>query len=346
MTFQLVTEGVIFLIISLLFPKIPDDLLVVEIAVGSYIVVLISAWIIYRKNIIIYYFDSKANYLSNYYIKPILTAILFQVFFVMLIVIGWLNHPSSYLPLTAALIVLSTSALILSFLIKYGEKIYTNDVLLAENVHIKNLEDLLTSIRIQRHDFNNHLQVISQLTFNQSYNELEKYLIELETHNYSNNLALSIPNPAVAALLKAKEDIAQRKGIKLIIDIASTTSFAMEMKMYELIEIMGNLINNAIEAEEQNIADEKKIFITINTLYESIFVFSVHNKSSVIKMENQDKIFIKGYTSKDNHQGLGFHSVMTTLRKYAGHLELNSNSTHGTEVIVFIPLHKKRGLFK
>ena len=70
----------------------------------------------------------------------------------------------------------------------------------------RNLEQLNSTLRAQRHDYLNHLQVVYGMMELEEYEELQQYLEPVYKDMMKTGKALRTSKPAINALLKAKMD--------------------------------------------------------------------------------------------------------------------------------------------
>ncbi len=187
----------------------------------------------------------------------------------------------------------------------------------------ENLTGLLNSIRGQRHDFLNQLQVINSLVHKDAKEELKEFVTHLIGESSFYNEVLKIDNVVIGALLNAKLTQAELKGIKLDVDIDAALSHIGPRALY-LSRILGNLIDNAIEFVDQ-FGHEKIIKVTVKK--EGPFLhFSVINPGS-LPQEVKEKLFEPGSTTKDGrHSGLGLFICQQLARKLHGKIECFSDN--------------------
>lgn len=205
----------------------------------------------------------------------------------------------------------------------------------AELTYLKNIESLVCSVKSQRHDHFNHLYVIRNLLKKNKLGEMEKYLNTLCGDILNNQNLLKINNLPLSALIDTKIQQASTKSIKITVH-ANTHIKKLKMQSYELIKIVGNLIDNAIQEEEKILDRKREITISIDDLVSSYLVISIHNKNSYLKRHEYQSIFKKGYSSHGKNRGLGLFITQQLLKKYNGHISVESNY-EGTTFSVFIP---------
>ncbi|MDO5555267.1 MAG: GHKL domain-containing protein [Clostridia bacterium] len=209
----------------------------------------------------------------------------------------------------------------------------TTENLEEEKLYNKTLTILYDNIRGFKHDFNNIVQSIGGYISTNDMNGLKNYYSDLMTDCQKvNNLAILNPelinNPAIYSLLTSKYHKAEELNIKINFEVFLDLK-TLNIKTYNLTRILGILLDNAIEAS--NKCDEKIIYITIrkdNKANRQLFVIeNTYSNKSV----DTERIFEKGYTSKNeadgkNH-GLGLWEVRQILKK-SNNLNLFTTKTN------------------
>lgn len=199
---------------------------------------------------------------------------------------------------------------------------------------LSKVENLNISLRAQRHDFLNHLQVVYGLMEMGEYNDAREYIdkVYLDIQKVSRVLKTAIP--AVNALLQAKLLDAEKKNIRMEIHVTSRFE-NLPIPSWEFCRVLGNLLDNAIQALEGK-PDDKLIQVE---LQEDLNVWSVRveDNGPVIPADLLDKIFHPGFTTKKDHgEGMGLAITKQTLEQYGGTIEVQSNES-ATAFTVRIP---------
>ncbi|MFD3158060.1 sensor histidine kinase [Haloimpatiens sp. FM7330] len=188
---------------------------------------------------------------------------------------------------------------------------------------LEQVENLNKTLRAQRHDFMNHLQVVYSLIEMDEYDEAKDYIDKVFNDIQKVNKALKTSNPAVNALLQAKLLYAEKRGINMEISVSSQLK-NLKMPSWEFCRILGNIIDNAIFA----LQDKDKNRVLIVELYEDIktYRFKIKNNGPQISEHIKEKIFQVGFTTKgDRGEGMGLAIVKELLEKYGGGIELQSD---------------------
>lgn len=228
---------------------------------------------------------------------------------------------SSYLPLFVILLSLASLAsyfIISLYTIFTESKLETTSISLEEaQLYNKTLEILQDNTRAFRHDFANILQGMVGYMDNNDMDGLRKYYSQLvEDVQNSNNLTTLSPkvvnNPAIYNVLATKYHKADSLGIKIHLE-AFLDLNTLHMKIYEFTRILGILMDNAIEAASQ--CETKIINVTFRKDSKRNMQLLVIENTYNNKEIDTDKIFEKGYSTKEGNTGLGLWEVRQILKK-------------------------------
>lgn len=214
----------------------------------------------------------------------------------------------------------SVCGLCIILLIIYVWKMKKHYITLRESY--ENLEKLNSNLRVQRHDYLNHLQVVYGLMEMEEYEELKSYLQPVYKDLLKTGKALRTSKPAINALLKAKMDEAESRGIDFYIEVKSDLS-NLHVEDWELCKVLSNLLDNGMTALDSR-EGEKKIELEI-TENQEFYRFDVSNNGPMIPKEMQEHIFKQGITTKKGEgHGMGLYIVSGVLKAYGGTIKLMS----------------------
>lgn len=174
---------------------------------------------------------------------------------------------------------------------------------------------LIATKRKKQHEFHNHLQAIVGMhytfkTYEELVKEQQKYVGTLLYENKFHGL-LSSNWPVLAGFLYSKFLEADAKGI----GIKYTLGVKLEMcriPEFVMIEILGILLDNAIEAVEK--IENPMIYVRL--VKEESFSIQVANTIEDLTYGSVIKFFDEGYSSKKGHQGLGLHKIAEYGQRY------------------------------
>lgn len=184
------------------------------------------------------------------------------------------------------------------------------------------LEKLNNTLRAQRHDFLNHLQVVYGLIEMEEYKEARDYIDTIYADIQKVGRALKTSSPAINALLQAKLIDCEKRGISMNVDVSTQLS-GLKIPSWEMCRVLGNLIDNAIYALSEN-TGVKAISAELFEDLES-FRFRVIDNGSIIPSSSMEKIFEPGYTTKGvKGEGMGLSIVRDILTAYGGNISVKS----------------------
>ena len=188
---------------------------------------------------------------------------------------------------------------------------------------MKNLEELNTKLRAQRHDYLNHLQVIYGLMELEEYEEAKKYIQPVFKDIMKVSKALKTKQPAVNALLQAKMEAAEKENIDFYMEVRSDLR-SICIEPWDLCKILGNLIDNAMTALSEKNKD-KQIHVEIWEDKTQYF-FCIYNNGPEIPKEHMELIFKQGFTTKkEEGHGMGLAIISQILKENDGKISVSSN---------------------
>lgn len=249
----------------------------------------------------------------------IINGLQFIAAFLLWIVIGTqiLGQVSPAVYLTIGIMLLS------SFLTLAGLSIasrYQND---SYRESMSNLENLNLKLRAQRHDYMNHLQVIYGLLELGEYEDAREYMEPVFKDIIKVTRALKTSQPAVNALLQAKMESAEKKGIDMFVEV-KTPLKEIPLEPWELCKVLSNLIDNGFTALGDK-EGEKSLMVEIRQEGDNYF-FRIRNNGPAIPMEQQALIFKQGFTTKkEEGHGMGLAIVSEIVRETKGCMTLSSD---------------------
>lgn len=203
---------------------------------------------------------------------------------------------------------------------KQNELIETKEKLLFAELHINNqilhyqeLNKHQNELKIFRHDIKNRLLSLMALVkdgkSDKALQIMENNLNWLEEMNSN---IINSGNPVIDAILQSKLHVAKDKNISLQI----STKLAEEISIdeLELGIVLGNALDNAIEAVEKNIGKDKK--------YISLTLMSTDNRisisiSNLVEEDVNTEKLVTSKTDKEKH-GYGIKSIKAIVQRHDG----------------------------
>ena len=200
------------------------------------------------------------------------------------------------------------------------------------------LDELNIQLRMQRHDFLNHLQVVYSLVDMTENDEAVRYIETVYGQMRRLSAGMKTDKPAVNALLQAKLAQAEDKGVRLQLEVTSPLT-ELPVNDWELCRVLGNLIDNGMDAMEGMAQPEMKV-----ELYEDLksYRLRVSNNGPAIPEAIQQKVFNTGFTTKAAGHGLGLSIVKEILEDAGGGISLESDAQR-TAFTGWIPKAEQTG---
>ena len=198
------------------------------------------------------------------------------------------------------------------------------------------------ALRERSHEFMNKLHVILGLLHLKSYKQLENYIIKT-ANNYQEEIGSllgKIKSPVIAGFLLSKINRTSDLGHSLIISNESQLpENSNEDQVAVLITVLGNLIENALEALGQEPGGE----ISVSLHYRHGWLHcEVNDDGPGIAPERIDHIFEKGVSSKGTERGVGLALVKQQVENLGGSIAVESEPGIFTQFFVQIPWDGER----
>ncbi len=186
---------------------------------------------------------------------------------------------------------------------------------------IKGYQEVSEALRSQKHEFQNKLHVVLGLIKIGDYLKAENYIMQ---NVYTTNLASDyyssrIKDDRILALFVGKEIQCKEHNCSLLLTSDSYLSKThYPINSDDIVLILGNLIDNSIDAYENKDIDDKRIVVDIFE-DESLLKINVVDEAGGIKAEIIDHMFERGISSKvGDSRGTGLSLVSEIVSVYNG----------------------------
>lgn len=200
-------------------------------------------------------------------------------------------------------------------------------------------DQLIMLVRERQHDMKNHINAIMSLAYTtENYDDLiakqEEYCGYVMEQNEKTKLVLSSGNPLIAGFLYSK--IREAENYNITIDykvgIEKTETAIPE---YELVEMAGILLDNAIEALN-NMSEEvaRKIYFSLKDEEDSIELI-VANTSPIYEEDMTNHFFESGYSSKGLNRGIGLSKLKHLVQNRKGDIMVYNKLRNGINYLTF-----------
>lgn len=200
--------------------------------------------------------------------------------------------------------------------------------------YIKNIEDMISSLKAERHDFNHHLGCIYGLINLNEFEGAKGYINTLTNEIMDSNAILGVNHPILSSMLNIKLTKAKRENI--IVNGNIDVPRNLNIEFIDLSRIIGNLLDNAIEACEGLKKKEKYINIDIYIKHKNLLIKVTNSKSKDIKVSHMANFT----TKKDsNNHGFGLRNIKNIVYKYHGIMKYEDNMEY-FKVRIALPIVK------
>lgn len=229
--------------------------------------------------------------------------------------------------------------------IKDGDKVIGAMAFFDNRTKVKQLAEEITGVRqivyalrANTHEFMNKLHIISGLIEMNEIDEVKKYIksVSKEQEQIRFFLMKKIKNSTISAILLGKLSRAKEMDVVLKIDENSyLDKYYRKISNESLVTIIGNLLDNSMDAITKS-GKKGEISFRIEDINQFIEI-EVEDNGIGIKNEEIDKIFVRGYTTKEKDGGIGLDLVKKAVEQLKGEIFVDSNYGEGTRVMVRLP---------
>lgn len=178
-----------------------------------------------------------------------------------------------------------------------------------------------------RHDLKNRMQILRELAESENMAELKRYLSDFEKRAKEQETFSNTGNLIIDSTVNSKLQDTKEMGIEVACNVVLPAS--IEVNTDDMVVILGNLLDNAIEAcERVKTTKYIKLFMKYET---GCIIIRIKNSYDQILNKDGGKIVTR---KKDKTlHGIGIKSIKSTVDKYNGTIEILSE---GKEFIVDI----------
>ena len=211
------------------------------------------------------------------------------------------------------------------------------DSLSAQLSQVKRYVD---NLRIMRHEQLNRMTTLSGLLHMERYDEAIRFIQAQSEHAQEllDFISSRFSSPTLCGLLLGKAARAREKGVALRFDPGCLMDRPfVPLAESEVISIIGNLLDNAIEATQRAPLPHEPVEVMIK-LNDRELIIEVADQGIGIKPEIRERIFERGITTKTRgDHGIGLYLIESYVTQAGGLIEVADNTPRGTIFSLFIP---------
>ena len=204
---------------------------------------------------------------------------------------------------------------------------------------LTSIREYSQALRAQTHEYSNKLHTLAGLIQIGATKEALE-LIGRESSGYNallRQLSDQIQDPFLSAIIVGKYHRAMELKTQLELDPESWMSnIGHPSRSEKIVTILGNLIENALEASASE-EGQKKVSLSMTDVGNEL-IFEVEDSGSGISEEQQKTIFDEGFSTKTGTgRGIGLQLVQKNLIQLDGHLTIGESSLGGARFTAYIP---------
>lgn len=163
------------------------------------------------------------------------------------------------------------------------------------------------------HEYKNQISCIKSLLDKKQYSKLEGYVKKIYGSLNNEPDVINANNVIVNAILNTKYQEAEARGIVFVFRVNDLSE--LKMKDEDVVTILSNLLNNAIEACE--VCTDKKVIRFKFVKEDDKIIIAVKNTFSYDVIYENGEIKSTKTSSVDEH-GVGIKNVLKVIEKYGG----------------------------
>lgn len=209
---------------------------------------------------------------------------------------------------------------------EYQDKMMSNQ--------LEEMNQIYMTMRGWRHDYHNHMQKIRAHLALKEYAEVDEYINQMEQELKKIDLKYKSGHIGVDAILNSKLSLAENQGLKVKCDADLPKD--LSANPVDLCVLLGNLIDNAIEAcEKMEPSMERFIRIYLCVRKKQLYISVCNATNEVVR--KLDKEYI---TSKRGNHGHGLLRINQIVEKHQGYINRqNEPGAFVTEIM--LPLENR-----
>lgn len=202
------------------------------------------------------------------------------------------------------------------------------------------------ALRSQAHEASNRLHtVVSLIELGRADEAVEFATAELElAQALTDQVVAAVGEPVLAALLLGKAAEASERGVELTVTEDSSIDDGVlppELAARDLVTVLGNLIDNAIDAAVEGASaggGRPRVDVTARVDAGELLL-RVADSGRGVDPATIREVFRRGWTTKSEGHGLGLALVEQAARRAGGSVGLDRAAGGGAEFTVRLPLH-------
>lgn len=220
--------------------------------------------------------------------------------------------------------------------IEMKKQIQLEQQLAMQTKHYREMERMQNGIRKVRHDMKNNLDMIAYYLEQEDMDSITKLLKGFSARIDETDKVINTGNPSIDGILNIKAAEAGEREIMMETDISVPASMKLDQEI--IITALGNLLDNAIEANEKNEEGNRKIQVSLKYINQMLCIKIVNPCS-----ENAGQNHTLSTTKEDSeNHGFGIENVKECVAKAGGNLEIEQKAGIFAVQLLFYNIRVKK----
>lgn len=197
---------------------------------------------------------------------------------------------------------------------------------------VDEIHDMYRQVRGWRHDYRNHIQNMKIQLSEKNYDGLADYLDGLADDLDTVDMVIKTGNVMADAILNSKLNMAGKLNVKT--NVKANIPGALPMSDVELCSVLGNMLDNALEACAALPEEERFVRVYIGKLKDQ-FYLSVQNSAGKVRRVRGIYFSTKQAAGVDGQHGYGLFRIDRVAKRYGGYVNRqNEEGVFATEFTV------------
>lgn len=202
---------------------------------------------------------------------------------------------------------------------------YQNQILTRQ---VSEIQNIYMTMRGWRHDYHNHMQSLKAYLSKGMEEEAKDYLERLEKDLDEVRQLIESGNVALDAILNSKLSLAIQEKIQ--VDYKAAVPEQLTVTDIDLCVLIGNLIDNGVEACQKMEEGDRKIRLYIGVLRQQLYIYVLNSTNEVVRRLDEEYI-----TTKRGNHGHGLKRINLIVEKYGGFINRkNEPGVFVTEIMM------------
>lgn len=197
---------------------------------------------------------------------------------------------------------------------------------------VREIQNMYRQIRGWRHDYRNHIQNMKIWLGKGDLEKIAGYLDQLADDLDNVDTVIKTGNVMADAILNSKLGVAEKLNIRL--NVKANVPEGLPMSDVELCSVLGNMLDNAVEACAALPEEERFMRVYIGKLKGQMYL-SVQNSSGEVRKEKGAYLSTKENFLSEPLHGYGLFRIDRVVKKYGGYVNRqNEDGVFATELMI------------